>query len=74
MYAQEASTFGQGATQRERWRSGRLDTLRRYWRDIIVSDDIGWHQKLDALAELGEPSPVIPVSYTHLTLPTNREV
>ena len=31
-------------------------------------------QIADVVVGTGEMSPVIPVSYTHLTLPTNREV
>ena len=49
----------EGGTQRRRWLAGRLWVLKQWWRPILSSPSIGWHQKLDALAELAGPSPVI---------------
>ena len=39
-------------------------------RQLQLLDELGW----DAPSPLGEVPEVNPVSYTHLTLPTNREV
>jgi len=47
------------ATQRRRWLAGRLWVLRRWGGRLLRSRRIGWHQKLDALCELGAPSPVL---------------
>lgn len=63
LFSQEASSMGQGQTQRKRWLAGRLGVLRSYGRAILGSRAIGPHQKLDALVELGGPSPVL-----HLTV------
>ena len=59
LFAQEARSMGQSSTQRRRWQSGRHDALRTYWRAILGSRKVGWRQKLDAIAELLEPSPVV---------------
>lgn len=65
VFSQEVRSMRQGSTQRNRWLAGRMGVLRDYWRPIVQSPDIGWHQKLDTLAELAAASPVI-----HLVLVT----
>jgi cellulose synthase/poly-beta-1,6-N-acetylglucosamine synthase-like glycosyltransferase len=57
--SQEARTLAQSSTQRRRWQAGRSRVLRDYWRALLASRRIGWRQKLDALAELGAPGPVL---------------
>lgn len=57
--SQEVSSMSQGVTQRRRWLAGRLWVVRRYWREIVASRAIGWHQKLDLLVELLLSSPVL---------------
>lgn len=57
--SQEAKTLAQSSTQRKRWQAGRLGVLRDYWRAIVTSRRIGWRQKLDAIAELSIPGPVL---------------
>ncbi len=52
LYAQEARTLRQSASQRERWTAGRLAVLRRYGGALVTSRRIGPRQKLDILAEL----------------------
>lgn len=57
--AQEARTLAQSSTQRRRWQAGRSLVFRDYLGRIIRSDAIGWRQKIDALAELSAPGPVL---------------
>ncbi|MDQ3698085.1 MAG: glycosyltransferase family 2 protein [Gemmatimonadota bacterium] len=57
--SQEARTLAQSSTQRRRWQAGRWLALRDYWRPLLTSRRIGWRQKLDALAELSAPGPVV---------------
>jgi len=59
LFSQEAHTVRASATQRRRWLAGRLWVLRRWGGRLLRSRRIGWHQKLDALCELGAPSPVL---------------
>jgi 1,2-diacylglycerol 3-beta-glucosyltransferase len=59
LFSEEARSMKEGGTQRRRWLAGRLWVLNQWWRAILVSSRISWHQKLDALAELAGPSPVI---------------
>lgn len=59
LYSQEASSLGQAVTQRRRWLAGRIWVVKRYSWPLLSSKKIGWHQKLDAFAELAGPSPVI---------------
>lgn len=59
LFSEEARSMNEGGTQRRRWLAGRLWVFRRWWRPLLGSRKIGWHQKLDALAELAGPSPVI---------------
>ncbi|MGE3525677.1 MAG: glycosyltransferase family 2 protein, partial [Gemmatimonadales bacterium] len=61
LYAQEAKTMRQGASQRLRWTSGRSAVLRQYWRQIIGSEGLSIHQRLDMIAELTSPGPVVQV-------------
>jgi 1,2-diacylglycerol 3-beta-glucosyltransferase len=57
--AREAPSLDQGATQRKRWQSGRLFVLRSRAREVMESRRISWHQKLDVIAELSVPGPVV---------------
>ena len=59
LFSQEAHTVRTSATQRRRWLAGRLWVLRRWGGRLLRSRCIGWHQKVDALCELGAPSPVL---------------
>ena len=59
LYAQEASTLGASGTQRRRWTAGKLAVLSRYACPILRSRAIGAAQKLDAIAELSRPGPVL---------------
>lgn len=55
--SQEAVSLRQSSTQRQRWSAGRIDVLRRVWRPLLGSRNVGAHQKLDAIAELSNPGP-----------------
>lgn len=59
LYSEEARSMGGGATQRKRWLAGRLDVLRLWLPVLLRSRKIGPHQKLDAIAELANPGPVL---------------
>lgn len=59
LYAQEARSLRQSATQRQRWAAGKLTVLARYARPLLASRRIGFHQKLDALGELAAPGPAV---------------
>ncbi len=59
VYAQEAQSLRQSATQRQRWTAGRLTVLGRLGPRILRSSHIGLRQKLDALAELSAPGPAL---------------
>lgn len=59
IYSLEPPSMSQSWTRRSRWSRGRAQVFRDYWRTICRSTEIGWHQKLDALAELASPPPVV---------------
>ena len=59
LYAQEARSLQQSATQRRRWTAGKLTVLGRHIGGLLSSRNIGVAQKLDALAELTGPGPVV---------------
>lgn len=59
IFAQEASTLRASATQRRRWTGGKLAVLRTQLWPVIRSGKIGVAQKLDAIAELMRPGPVV---------------
>ena len=65
--AQEARSLGQATTQRKRWQAGRQGVFRVYARHILASPHASWLQKLDCLAELGGPSPVVHLALAALT-------
>lgn len=66
LYSEEAGSTSQGRTQRTRWMAGRWSVFRNSWRGLLLSNRIGFRQKLDALCELGRPSPAL-----HLALVTS---
>jgi len=59
VYAQEARSLRESATQRERWTAGRLTVLARRGPQLLLSRHITLPQKLDALAELAAPGPAL---------------
>lgn len=60
--SQEAKSLSQSSTQRRRWQAGRWMVFQQYAGPIIRSSKIGWPQKIDALAELSAPGPVLHAS------------
>ena len=59
IFAEEARSLRQSASQRHRWAAGKLTVLFRYaWR-LLRSPHIGAPQKLDVLAELLGPGPAV---------------
>lgn len=58
-YVQEARSLRQSGTQRRRWAAGKFDVLFRCAGRLVWSDRIGVRQKLDAVAELSSPGPVV---------------
>jgi len=59
LYSQEARSLRQSSTQRQRWTAGKLTVLKRLIGRLLLSRKIGFTQKLDALAELSAPGPVL---------------
>jgi cellulose synthase/poly-beta-1,6-N-acetylglucosamine synthase-like glycosyltransferase len=59
LYAQEARSLDQSASQRRRWTAGKVAVLARAWRPLLRSPSIAPLQKLDALAELSAPGPAV---------------
>ena len=59
LYAQEARSLKQSSTQRQRWTAGKLTVLGRLVGRLLRSHKIGLAQKLDAVAELSSPGPVV---------------
>lgn len=57
-YAQEASSLHQSASQRRRWTGGKYTVLVKT-APVILRSNASWHQKLDAIAELVSPGPVV---------------
>lgn len=60
--SQEAKSLTQSSTQRRRWQAGRWMVFQQYAGAIVRSPKIGWAQKMDALAELSAPGPVLHAS------------
>ncbi len=65
LYAEEARSLRQSSSQRQRWTAGKLTVLGRLIARLVGSGQIGLAQKLDAVAELTAPGPVV-----HLGLAT----
>jgi len=63
LFAEEAPTLRQSASQRRRWTAGKMTVLTRYGWALLRSPHIGFAQKLDSIAELSAAGPV-----THLGL------
>jgi len=59
LFAEEARSLEQSATQRHRWAAGKLTVLARYAPKLVASRQIAWRQKLDALAELSSLGPAV---------------
>ena len=59
LYALESESLSGSRTRRSRWLRGRAHVLGAYWRPICRSRLIGWHQKLDAIAELATLPPTV---------------
>jgi cellulose synthase/poly-beta-1,6-N-acetylglucosamine synthase-like glycosyltransferase len=57
--AQEAATLSASSTQRRRWTAGKLNVLANHAWPIVRSRQAGLAEKLDALAELSAPGPVV---------------
>lgn len=59
MYAQEARSLRQGASQRRRWTAGKLTVLGRLAPRIVRNGCVTLRQRLDLLAELSAPGPIV---------------
>src|SRR5690606_34930301 len=58
LHSEEAGSLRGGNIQRRRWQSGRWNVAREYAR-AILSSNVGWLQKIDAIVELVYPGPVV---------------
>lgn len=61
-YTQEARSLAQSVSQRRRWAAGKFDVLFGCGGRLLRSNRIGARQKLDALAELSAPGPVVTLA------------
>src|SRR5437899_2068968 len=68
LFAQEAQSLGQSASQRKRWTGGKLTVLGRYSRRLLSSRQIGMAQKLDVLAELSSSGPAVHLGIVLMTI------
>lgn len=59
VYAQEAQSMQQSASQRERWTAGRLEVLRLHWRELFRAKGVPLLQRLDLVAELTSLGPIV---------------
>jgi cellulose synthase/poly-beta-1,6-N-acetylglucosamine synthase-like glycosyltransferase len=60
IYSQVARSLAQGETQRVRWAKGRMETLAKYWRRLLILAVLQPSpSKFDALVELARPSHAI---------------
>lgn len=59
IFAQEEHAMRDSSSQRQRWTAGKFSVLLRWSAALIRSTKIGFHQKLDAIAELTAPPPVL---------------
>jgi len=59
IYAQEAATLKAGASQRRRWTAGKLAVLATHALPLIRSRQTRVAQKIDGLAELSAPGPIV---------------
>jgi cellulose synthase/poly-beta-1,6-N-acetylglucosamine synthase-like glycosyltransferase len=57
--AQEARTLAQSSSQRQRWAAGKITVLAQLGPPLLRSRSISLWQKLDVLAELTAPGPVV---------------
>jgi cellulose synthase/poly-beta-1,6-N-acetylglucosamine synthase-like glycosyltransferase len=57
--AQEAATLSASGSQRRRWTAGKLSVLARHAWPLVRSRQAVFAQKLDGLAELSAPGPVV---------------
>src|SRR6185437_6837413 len=58
-YVQEARSLRQSGSQRRRWAAGKYDVLFGCAGRVLRSHHIGIRQKLDTVAELSSPGPVV---------------
>jgi 1,2-diacylglycerol 3-beta-glucosyltransferase len=68
VYAEEARTLRLSWSQRQRWTAGKLTVLGRLGPQILRSRHIGLRQKLDTIAELSAPGPVLHLGAAVLTM------
>lgn len=68
LFAEEALSLKQVAVQRRRWSAGKATVLVRYGRRLLVSRNIGAHQKLDIIAELLISAPAVHAGIVLLSL------
>ncbi|MEW8360117.1 MAG: glycosyltransferase family 2 protein [Candidatus Thiodiazotropha sp.] len=60
IYSQVTNNLKSGVTQRQRWQSGRMDTVSRYWRDLLAKyRKTKEYYLVDALIEVVRPSHAI---------------
>jgi cellulose synthase/poly-beta-1,6-N-acetylglucosamine synthase-like glycosyltransferase len=68
--AQEATTLRDSTAQRGRWTAGKLAVLFQYAGPLLRSTRASFAQKLDGLAELSAPGPVLHLALVGLAIAT----
>ena len=59
VFSREASSLDASASQRKRWRAGRLTILMRLGGLVLTRRGVMFRQRLDLLSELAAPGPVV---------------
>lgn len=59
IYSVETESMAASRTRRSRWSRGRLQVLHGYWKKILTTTRISWHQKLNLFADLSGLPPTI---------------
>lgn len=69
LFSQEARSLTQSAPQRRRWSLGRVSTLKTWASTLATCRELGWRQRLNAIAELADPGPALHSSLVLLMVP-----
>lgn len=69
VYAREAASLDASASQRQRWRAGRLTVLGRVGREVMTRGGVPLRQRLDLLSELATPGPAVHLGLAALLGP-----
>ena len=69
LFAQEARSLDQSASQRKRWAAGKLTVVWRLGGALLAAPALGVRARIDALAELTAPGPAVHLGLVLLLAP-----